>query len=222
VNSGSSILLPESVALPVLYTFRRCPYAIRARMALRYAGIAVEQREVALRDKPAALLAISPKATVPVLQLGDGTVMQESLDIMAWALERADPEGWLDAGDADQAMQWIQLNDEAFKPLLDRYKYADRYPELSRSEHRERALKGFVDPLDCKLREDDYLLGARISWADVAIFPFVRQFAMVDKDWFDTAPLHGIQAWLAGWLSSALFASVMVKPPSAAQHEQPG
>ena len=183
-------------------------------MALRYAGIEVEQREVALRDKPASLLAISPKATVPVLQLPNGEVIDHSLDIMAWALRQADPDRWLAAGDAeeaDEAMRWISLNDDAFKPLLDRYKYAERHPEFSRAEHRELALESLVRPLGQRLREGTYLLGPRISWADVAIFPFVRQFAMVDKAWFDGLPLTALQTWLGAWLSSGLFAAVMEK-----------
>ena len=188
---------------------------MRARMALRYAGIEVEQREVALRDKPAALLAISPKATVPVLQLPDGQVIDQSLEIMSWALHQADPDGWLAAGDADEAVRWISLNDDTFKPLLDRYKYAERHPELSRAEHRERALQSFVRPLDERLRNGPYLLGPRVSWADVALFPFVRQFAMVDKAGFDDLPLTALQAWLEAWLSSGLFAAAMEKLPAS-------
>ena len=203
-----------AAAIAVLYTFRRCPYAIRARMALRYSGIDVEHREVALRDKPAAMLAISAKATVPVLQLADGKVIDQSLDIMCWALRQADPDGWLVAGDTDEAMRWVRLNDETFKPLLDCYKYAGRHPEFSRAEHRERALDNFVHPLEQRLQAGGYLLGSRISWADVALFPFVRQFAMVDKPGFDALPLQGVQTWLDHWLSSALFLSVMEIPPT--------
>ncbi len=210
-------LPPAVAAIPVLYTFRRCPYAIRARMALRYAGVEVEQREVSLRDKPPSLRAISAKATVPVLQLPNGEVIDQSLEIMSWALRQADPDGWLAAGDEDEAVRWISLNDEAFKPLLDRYKYAERYPEFSRAEHRELALDGFVRQLDQRLQDGPYLLGCRISWADVAIFPFVRQFAVVDKAWFDGVPLTALQTWLGAWLSSSLFAAVMQKLPASAR-----
>lgn len=205
---------PSTAALPVLYTFRRCPYAIRARIALRYAGINVEQREVALRDKPAALLAISAKGTVPVLQLPDGKVIDQSLDIMSWALRHSDPDRWLLAGDADEALHCIRLNDDTFKPLLDRYKYAERHPELSRGQHLERALDGYLRPLDRRLQAHAYLLGTRISWADIAIFPFVRQLEAVDKTAFGALPLRGLQRWLGGWLSSELLASVMEKPAS--------
>ena len=207
---------PSTAALPVLYTFRRCPYAIRARIALRYAGINVEQREVALRDKPAALLAISAKGTVPVLQLPDGKVIGQSLDIMSWALRHSDPDRWLVAADAQEALRWVHLNDDIFKPLLDRYKYAERHPELSRVQHLERALDGYVYALDQRLQTTSCLLADRISWADVAVFPFVRQFAMVNQTAFDALPLPGLQKWLGSWSSSQLFASVMKQPPSGA------
>ena len=116
--------------LPVLYSFRRCPYAMRARLALRVAGVPYELREVALKAKPAAMLALSPKATVPVLQLPDGSVLEESLDIMAWALAQSDPEGWLAQGSPEEAQALIERNDGPFKHLLDRYKYANRHPEV--------------------------------------------------------------------------------------------
>ena len=202
-------------AKPTLYSFRRCPYAIRARMALIYAGAAVDICEVALRQKPAALLAISPKATVPVLHLPSGEVIDQSLDIMAWALHQCDPANWLTAGNPTQSAQahrWITLNDEVFKPLLDHYKYPARHPELSVTEHHSRALDAFIRPLDAQLQATRYLLGAEVSLADVALFPFVRQFAMVDQQGFDALPLPGVQAWLAGWLGSALFGAVMRKP----------
>jgi glutathione S-transferase len=204
-----------SPSKPTLYSFRRCPYAIRARMALGYTGIAVDICEVALRQKPAALLAISPKATVPVLHLPTGEVIDQSLDIMAWALHQSDPADWRAAGNptqTTQAQRWITLNDEVFKPLLDRYKYPNRHPELSTAEHHSRALNAFIHPLDTQLQTTRYLLGAKVSLADVAIFPFVRQFAMVDQPGFDALPLPGVQAWLAGWLDSALFEAVMAKP----------
>ena len=118
-------------ALPVLYSFRRCPYAIRARMALRYAGIEVTVREVALGDKPADFVALSPKATVPVLHLPSGEVIDQSLAIMQWALQQYDPQGWLSAGPADEATHWISQNDDAFKPLLDRYKIRHPPPRVA-------------------------------------------------------------------------------------------
>jgi glutathione S-transferase len=206
-------------ALPVLYSFRRCPYAIRARMALRYAGVPVVIREVALRQKPADLLAISPKATVPVLVTRQGEVIDQSLAIMHWALRQHDPDGWLAAGgDTDAApacaRHWIALNDETFKPLLDRYKYAGRHPELSLVEHRGRALAALIQPLDAQLQKTPWLTGPRVSVADVALFPFVRQFAGVDKAWFGTLALPAVQAWLGKWLTSSLFNEVMEKTPA--------
>jgi len=197
--------------LPILYSFRRCPYAIRARLALRVAGIAVDCREVNLRDKPAALRELSPKASVPVLQLPDGRVLEQSLDIMHWALSAHDPEGWLAVANPCAAADWIARNDDEFKPLLDRYKYAVRHPERSRAQHRESALAGFVLALDERLRESRHLLGAGCSVADAAIFPFVRQFAAVEPAWFEAMPLPGIQAWLANWLRSAIYIAVMRK-----------
>ena len=199
--------------LPVLYSFRRCPYAIRARMALHYAGIQVEQREVALRQKPAALLAISPKGTVPVLQLPGGEVIDQSLDIMRWALRQSDPEGWLTAGAPDEAERWIDLNDRLFKSLLDRYKYADRHPENPMTTHRSRALDALIHPLAGQLQHTPWLLGPTQSLADVALFPFVRQFARVDPVWFATLALPGLHTWLQAGLSSSLFAAVMHKQP---------
>ncbi len=197
--------------LPVLYSFRRCPYAIRARLALQVAGIAVDCCEVSLRDKPVALRELSPKASVPVLQLPDGRVLEQSLDIMHWALRARDPEGWLAAADPIDAAAWIARNDDEFKPLLDRYKYAVRNPERSRAQHRESALAGFVLALEERLRESRHLLGAGCSVADAAIFPFVRQFAAVEPAWFEAMPLPGIQAWLGNWLRSAVYIAVMRK-----------
>ena len=195
----------------LLFSFRRCPYAIRARMALAQSGIAVQIREVALRDKPAEMLAISPKATVPVLQLPDGRVLDESVDIMLWALRGNDPQAWLPLApvDADKARQWVTRNDAQFKPLLDCYKYAPRHPQYTQQQHRQRAQDAFVLPLDTLLRTRAFLLGDFACWADVALFPFLRQFAMVEPDWFAQAPLAGLQRWLERWTESAIFRAVM-------------
>jgi len=177
-------------------------------MALGSAGIAYETIEVSLRAKPPELLAISPKGTVPVMQLPDGTVMEQSLDIMHWALAQNDPEGWLTADSEADMNYWIALCDDTFKPLLDRYKYANRHPELTMAQHRENALSAFILPLNDALQAKQDK-ACRPSFADVAIFPFVRQFAAVDQKWFDTQPLPALQAWLARWLASDLFASIM-------------
>jgi glutathione S-transferase len=189
---------------PILYSFRRCPYAMRARMALIASGIACEIREVKLRDKPPEMLAASPKGTVPVLVLPDGTVIDESIDIMHWALARHDPEDWL-AGDE---VALIATNDGAFKHHLDRYKYADRH-DTDPAQHRAAGLAILRD-LEARLTAG-YLCGARRALADIAIMPFVRQFAETDRAWFDAQPVPRLQRWLATLRASALFAEAMVR-----------
>lgn len=204
----------DSCTPAVLYSFRRCPYAIRSRMALHVAGVPVEIREVALRDKPASLCALSPKATVPVLQLSDGTVLDESLDILLWALQQHDPEAWLASWHDDTVQQWVARNDLVFKPLLDRYKYALRHPDLTQQQHREQALQAFIGPLEACLAAQPFVSGAMPGWADVAVFPFVRQFAMVEPAWFDdAAPLPALRRWLDFWRGSTWFGAVMAKQP---------
>jgi glutathione S-transferase len=196
--------------LPTLYSFRRCPYAMRARMALGSAGIAYQTVEVSLRAKPLELIALSPKGTVPVMKLTDGAVLEQSLDIMRWALLQNDPEGWLSTEDPAEINQWIALCDDTFKPLLDRYKYANRHPELSMEEHRVQAVLAFILPLENALQAK-MDKGCRPSLADAAIFPFLRQFAAVDQTWFDSEPLPQVQNWLKKWLLSDLFATIMKK-----------
>lgn len=206
-------------ALPLLYSFRRCPYAIRARMALHGAGVPFVLHEVALRQKPPGLLAVSPKATVPVLVLPNGTVIDQSLDIMHWALRQNDPHGWLadePAGPEEpakpEASHWISLCDNIFKPLLDRYKYASRHPEHTPPEHHRRALQALLVPMQAQLARQPWLLGKRQSMADLALLPFVRQFAGVDPARFARLPLPAVQAWLANGLASRWFVEAMQKP----------
>lgn len=200
------------MALPVLYSYRRCPYAMRARMALSYADIAVEIREVSLKDKPAHLLQVSPKGTVPVLVLEDGQVIEQSLDIMHWALRQQDTDSWLGA-DLQQQELLIAENDGSFKQSLDRYKYAIRFPEHPAEHYR---LQGelFLQKLERCLQQNTFLLGNTISLADIAIFPFIRQFAAVDSVWFETAAYPRLRSWLQHLVNSALFESVMAKHPS--------
>ncbi|MDD1001727.1 glutathione S-transferase [Pseudomonas sp. TNT2022 ID642] len=191
-----------------LYSFRRCPYAMRARMALRYSGVPVEIIEVSLKAKPAEMLAISPKGTVPVLD-AEGRVIDESLEIMRWALAQNDPDDWLLAGDSRIA-ELIEANDQGFKVQLNRYKYAERYPEQPMEVYRaEGAL--FLQSLDELLTDRDYLLTDHASLADVALLPFVRQFAHVDRKWFAQTPYVRLQAWLQRFLESDLFTSIMKK-----------
>ncbi len=191
--------------LPVLYSFRRCPYAIRARMALWAAGITVTLREVKLAAKPPALLAASPKATVPVLVLADGTVIDQSLDIMRWALGQNDPEGWL-AGD-EPAL--IAVNDGPFKHHLDRAKYPGRYDEDG-IDHRAAGL-ALLGNLEARLERAACLCGPTRSLTDIAIFPFIRQFAAIEPEWFAAQPLPRLQFWLEALAGSELFAAVMPK-----------
>jgi glutathione S-transferase len=196
----------------ILYSYRRCPYAMRARMALRVAGIEVEQIEISLRDKPQAMLAISPKGTVPVLQCADGRVIDQSLDIMRWALKQNDPQRWLQRAEETEQLRLVQRNDTDFKYWLDRYKYAERYPEFSSLHYREQAGFALLNDLEVKLARSPYLGGQDPCLSDVAIFPFVRQFAAVDANWFSTAEFPALRRWLNGWLESDLFMSVMAKP----------
>ncbi|RYY24466.1 MAG: glutathione S-transferase [Sphingomonadales bacterium] len=188
----------------VLYSFRRCPYAMRARMALLVSGVPYEHREVKLRDKPPEMLAASPKGTVPVLVLGDGVVIDESIDIMRWALGRNDPEQWLDGDDRDL----IAANDGAFKHHLDRYKYPDRHGSNA-EEHRAAGLAMLV-AFDARLASQAWLCGGTRALTDAAIMPFVRQFAATDHDWFDAQELPALQRWLAVQLASPLFAEAML------------
>ncbi len=196
-------------ALAVLYSFRRCPYAMRARMALWIAGIAVELREVKLSDKPPELSEASAKATVPVLVLRDSVVIDESLAIMRWALGRNDPENWLAGDDAEL----IARADGPFKHHLDRYKYPNRYedePDHGTIDHRAQGL-AILSEWDARLAGSKQLCGSTRTLADIALFPFIRQFGNHDRAWFDAQKLPHLQPWLAAHLSSDLFASVMPK-----------
>jgi glutathione S-transferase len=195
-----------------LYSFRRCPYAMRARMALRYSGVAVDIIEVSLKAKPAEMLALSPKGTVPVLS-ADGQVIDESLAIMRWALAQNDPQDWLLKEDpAGQGLiaALIEENDQAFKVHLNRYKYAERYPEQPMAVYRAEG-EVFLRKLDELLDGRDYLLAGHPTLADVALMPFIRQFAHVDREWFAQTPYVRLQAWLQRFLESALFTGVMQK-----------
>ncbi|MDX9678092.1 glutathione S-transferase [Pseudomonas zeae] len=191
-----------------LYSFRRCPYAMRARMALRYSGVPVDIIEVSLKAKPAEMLAISPKGTVPVLD-ACGQVIDESLEIMRWALAQNDPQDWLLDGDSRIA-ELIEANDQGFKVHLNRYKYAERYPEQPMEIYRaEGAL--YLQRLEELLTDRDYLLADHPSLADIALLPFVRQFAHVDREWFAQTPYVRLQTWLQRFLESELFTSIMKK-----------
>jgi len=196
--------------LPILYSFRRCPYAMRARMALVASGAVVELREVLLKDKPPELVAASPKATVPVLVLSDGRVIEESLDVMQWALVQSDPLGWLEGTALDS--DWISECDGDFKHWLDCYKYAERYPEHTAEDYRQKA-ESFIQKLEDRLSVSNWMDGEAADAVDVALFPFIRQFAGVDPSWWQSAPYPSVRRWLENWLNSALFSAIMAKYP---------
>ena len=200
--------------LPTLYSFRRCPYAIRARLAIKYSKIIVELREVLLAEKPKEMLNCSAKGTVPVLQLMNGEVIDESLDIMKWALQYNDPENWIpeNVEEIKVTQQLIDINDNEFKQHLDHYKYADRFPEQPMEYYRNQA-ESFLRILENKLNQNEFLIADKISLADVAIFPFIRQFVYVDKNWFDQSDYKKLQLWLEYFLTLDLFESVMEKYP---------
>ncbi len=197
--------------LPILYSFRRCPYAMRARMAIAVSGRRVRLREVLLRDKPAEMIAASPKGTVPVLIVGDN-VIDESLAVMDWALAKNDPEGWLAPDDGEDGADLIAACDGDFKHHLDRYKYATRYEDADPETHRAEGAK-FLEALAARLGQRQHLCGAKRSRADIAIFPFVRQFRIADEAWFDEHAPASVRTWLKGLMGSELFASVMEKYP---------
>jgi len=201
--------------LPILYSYRRCPYAMRARMALKLANIEVEIREISLRDKPAHMLQVSPKGSVPVLVLQDGSVIDESLEIMFFALQK--PVTGLQHSSASlrgnihaDAGVLILENDSSFKQALDAYKYPEKHPIKTQAQHRAKS-EVFLQKLESLLEQNIYLFDAKPSLADIAIFPFVRQFAAVDNAWFEGAPYPKLRAWLNGWMESELFRSVMQK-----------
>ena len=192
---------------PILWSFRRCPYAMRARLALASAGQAVDLREILLRDKPAAFLNASPSATVPCLQIGSSSI-DESLDIMVWALSRNDPEGWFDMPDAGHAL--IAECDGPFKTSLDRYKYVSRYEDADAEAERTCAAQ-FITALDRHLAENNWLFGGHPRLADMALLPFIRQFAHVDLAWFDAQPWPRVIRWLSAFKSSDAFRAIMTK-----------
>ncbi|MBM7400034.1 glutathione S-transferase [Pseudomonas sp. M5] len=197
----------------ILYSFRRCPWAMRARLALRYAGCEVHIREVAMKNKPAELLALSPKGTVPVLDTGE-CLLEESLDIMRWALERNDPQDWrlqADPAAAQQADRLIARNDSEFKAQVNLYKYAERYPEHTREHYRQQA-EAWLAALEHLLEGRPYLLAHHPSLVDAALLPLMRQFAGVEPQWFAEADYPRVRSWLEGWLASDLFNAVMARP----------
>ena len=187
---------------------------MRARMALLIAGIDFDAHEVSLRDKPPEMLIRSPKGSVPVLLLPDGSVLEQSWDIMRWALNQPATRNWWEPAQSTDNLGWLARNDGEFKHHLDRYKYPERYNETERDGHRENALATFLRPLNTRLEQSAFLGGSEPCATDLALFPFVRQFAAVAPDWFERLQLPPLQAWLANWLASTLFLRCMHKLPS--------
>lgn len=201
--------MTQRTSLPILYSFRRCPYAMRARLAIVASATQVELREILLRDKAEAFLATSPSATVPCLKVEE-QVLDESLDVMLWALEQSDPQGWLDM--PSDGHELIAEADGPFKNALDRTKYTTRYKDCDAEEERAKAHE-FLHGLDAQIGSKSFLYKDSPSLADMAILPFVRQFAFIDKPRFDAEPWPNLSRWLAGFLDSDLFAQVMPKFP---------
>lgn len=202
---------------PIFWSFRRCPYAMRARIGILKSGVSVELREILLRDKPAPFLETSPSATVPALRSADG-VLDESLDIMVWALKQNDPDDWLQM--ADDGWKLIKESDGPFKSALDRTKYATRYPGVDPTAERAKA-SDWLMQLDQRLDQQGWLLGERATLADYAILPFVRQFANIDRGWFDAQNWPNLIAWLQRFLDSAEFAAIMPKYPVWSDDQPP-
>ena len=203
---------------PLLYTYRRCPYAMRARMALLQAGVAYQAHELtSLRDKPAEMLAFSPKGTVPVLVLPTGEVLEQSVDIMRLAFaQTGDLAGWWARAQTPDIQKWWAVCDGEFKHHLDRYKYPQRYSDaLGAEHHAAQAIAVLLQPLETLLQAQPQLGGATPCAADIGIFPFVRQFAAVNPEWFEALPLPAVKAWLAGWLARPLFVAAMRKLPAS-------
>lgn len=204
-----------TAVLPLLYSFRRCPYAMRARLAVQAAGVKVELREILLKDKPAEMLGASPKGTVPVLVQADGRVIEQSLDIMRWALRQDDPQHWLPGNSAamDDALACIAINDGPFKLALDRYKYPARFALANGLAQRD-AGSAVLRQWEDRLTARPFLQGAHWGLLDAAIAPFVRQFAHTDKAWFAAQNWPQLQRWLEAWEASPAFAAVMEKVPA--------
>jgi glutathione S-transferase len=199
--------------LPILYSFVRCPYALRARISLAYSNIKCILREVDLRNKPPELLKISPKGTVPVLQLPTGQIIEQSLEIIYYSLMQNDPLGInnLNAKDRKTVDELIEKNDTTFVPLLNKYKYFDRYPEDTQASYREQIECHFLRQMDTQLELSPYLLGQKVSAADIAVFPFIRQFALVDPDWFFASNYRFLIIWLERFIKNPSFEMIMQK-----------
>lgn len=196
------------IELPILYSFRRCPWAMRARIAMHYSGIQCEIREVKLREKPAAFLAIAPKATVPTLVLADGQIIDESIEIIHYALGCHDPDRWRDA-DVAEVDHFLAIAEGDFMKGVQRYKYHERFPEQSAEENRKLCEVLLITELEKRLGKHEFLLGHKPSVADVGIFPLIRQFAAVDNAWWQSSPYDNTKAWLTSWMENPHYIGAM-------------
>ena len=196
---------------PILYSFVRCPYAMRARMALKLTEIKCEIREVRLNNKPKHMIDMSPKGTVPVLVL-ENNIIDESNEIIDWALSFNNVfDGNLDEDQKELTSRLIELFDSKFKYNLDRYKYATRYENIDINKHKMEYLKILIN-LEDLISKDEWFLGKRINKLDISILPFIRQFRIADTDWFDKQnQITGIQQILDNFLNSKLFKDIMFK-----------
>ena len=196
--------------LPILYSFRRCPYAMRARMAIHISSQKCEIREVLLRDKPPSMLEYSSKGTVPVLVLQSGEVIDESLDVIDWALNLNDPDNWQRSKNNEKTKELIKINDGEFKYHLDRYKYSKRYDNEDPEFHRKKCLS-FIEKVNSELQNSKYIFDDEISYIDISLLPFIRQFRIADNEWFDELPYENVKSWLSNFLNSELLKSIMSK-----------
>ena len=197
------------MTLPILYSFRRCPYAMRARMVLLHSKIQCEIREIKLSNKPKEMLAISPKGTVPVLILENGDILDESLDVMLWAIEQGNLRNLFNSG-KKEILDLIKINDGEFKDAIDRYKYSSLYPEKPMIEYRKMC-ELFLEKIESYLEKNKFIFGKNISLADLAIFPFIRQFCRVDIDWFNSSLFKKIKEWTLFFEGSENFIDIMRK-----------
>ena len=179
-------------------------------MAIHISGQKCELREVLLRDKPPSMLEYSPKGTVPVLILQDGYVIDESLDVIDWALNLNDPDDWQRSKDTKKTKELIKINDGEFKYHLDRYKYSKRYDNEDPEFHRKKCLK-FIESINNELNNSRYIFDDNISYADIVVLPFIRQFRIADIEWFDSLPYDNLKKWLSSFLDSSLLNSIMKK-----------
>ena len=198
------------LSIPILYSFHQCPFCLRARVALKYASLKIILRDVELNNLPAEALAVSSHATVPSLVINDDEYLDESWDIVKWAVQQDDSDNWLGEDNAylQDAEMLLEINDHSFKEDLKGYKDREHHPEQPMPYYRQRG-EEFLEELNEMLVENNFLLAPHITIADIGVFPLVREFAMVDKVWFDKTPYPKLQAWLENIIDSEWFKAAM-------------